>query len=95
MWAKAAMVGNADRAAARCPLSPPLRRQAHRPHVHGPPVGANIFDLPLQNSAGSARNARHGAVFVRFIGYTLPESGVANEKINGIESTLRTRSSIY
>jgi hypothetical protein len=37
MWAKAAAVGNAGRAAARCPRSLPVRRQAHRPHVHSLP----------------------------------------------------------
>ena len=37
MWAKAAAVGNAGRAAARCPRSQPVRRQAHRPYVHSLP----------------------------------------------------------
>ena len=44
--------GQRRRAAARCPRTPPVRRQAHRPHVHSPAGrAAPGFPLVLKHAA--------------------------------------------
>ena len=65
MWAKAAAVGNAGRAAGALSTVAAGAPQAHRPHVHSLPGAKRpaprrlrSFRLPLQTSAGMGADLR-------------------------------------
>ena len=73
MWSKAAAVGNASRAAARCPRSQPVRRRrivhmsiACRARSARPPVDREVFSPLFHASAGMTVDMRSRPSIISF-----------------------------
>ena len=73
MWSKAAAVGNAGRAAARCPRSQPVRRRrivhmsiACRARSARPPSAAKFFHGCFHTSAGMTFDLRRRPRIISF-----------------------------
>jgi hypothetical protein len=60
MWAKAAAVGNAGRAADALSTVAAGAPQAHRPHVHSPPGAKRPAPGGFEVSAAASDFGRHG-----------------------------------